>query len=82
MQGVGLFRTELCFLDRKEEPTVEEQADIYSAVLAPYGDGRYVVVRTLDAGSDKPIAFATHAGRGEPGARRPRPAPVASTTPA
>jgi phosphotransferase system enzyme I (PtsI) len=66
VQGVGLFRTELCFLDRKEEPSVEEQADIYAEVLAPYSDGRYVVVRTLDAGSDKPVAFATLAGEENP----------------
>ena len=66
VQGVGLFRTELCFLDRLEEPSAEEQADIYSAVLEPYRDGRVVVVRTLDAGSDKPIAFATHEGEENP----------------
>jgi len=66
VQGVGLFRTELCFLDRKEEPSVEEQADIYADVLSPYADGRYVVVRTLDAGSDKPIAFATQEGEENP----------------
>lgn len=60
VEGVGLFRTELCFLDRREEPTVDEQAAIYAEVLEAFaGDGRYVVVRTLDAGSDKPIAFAT-----------------------
>lgn len=60
VEGVGLFRTELCFLDRREEPTPDEQADIYAEVLDAFGgDGRYVVVRTLDAGSDKPIAFAT-----------------------
>jgi phosphotransferase system enzyme I (PtsI) len=60
VEGVGLFRTELCFLDRREEPTVDEQAGIYAEVLDAFaGDGRYVVVRTLDAGSDKPIAFAT-----------------------
>ncbi|UMG91578.1 phosphoenolpyruvate--protein phosphotransferase [Nocardioides sp. TF02-7] len=58
--GVGLFRTELCFLNRDQEPTVEEQAAIYTDVLAAYGHGRPVVVRTLDAGSDKPISFATH----------------------
>jgi len=58
--GIGLFRTELCFLDRETEPSVDEQADIYAGVLEPYaGDGRHVVVRTLDAGSDKPVAFAT-----------------------
>ncbi|MEQ6901109.1 phosphoenolpyruvate--protein phosphotransferase [Nocardioides sp. YIM 152588] len=58
--GVGLFRTEMCFLDRTEEPSVEEQADIYAAVLAPFAGRHHVVVRTLDAGSDKPIAFAAH----------------------
>ncbi len=59
VEGVGLFRTELCFLNRTEEPTVEEQSDIYSRVLGAFGEGRHVVVRTLDAGSDKPVAFAS-----------------------
>ncbi|AWB91704.1 phosphoenolpyruvate--protein phosphotransferase [Aeromicrobium chenweiae] len=58
VQGVGLFRTELCFLDRDVEPTVDQQAAIYAEVLAAMGD-RKVVVRTLDAGSDKPVSFAT-----------------------
>ncbi|RLV55189.1 phosphoenolpyruvate--protein phosphotransferase [Aeromicrobium phragmitis] len=58
VEGVGLFRTELCFLDRDTEPSVEEQARIYAEVLEPMGE-RKVVVRTLDAGSDKPVAFAT-----------------------
>lgn len=64
VEGVGLFRTELSFLDRSDEPTLEEQTDIYAGVLEAFGgagpDGkdRYVVVRTLDAGSDKPLAFA------------------------
>lgn len=66
VQGVGLFRTELSFLDRKDEPSVEEQAEIYGAVLRAFGDERYVVVRTLDAGSDKPVAFATHEGEENP----------------
>ena len=48
VEGVGLFRTELCFLNRKEEPSVEEQAAIYAEVLSPFGPHRYVVVRTLD----------------------------------
>jgi phosphotransferase system enzyme I (PtsI) len=66
VQGVGLFRTELCFLNRTEEPSVEEQATIYGEVLAAFHDDRYVVVRTLDAGSDKPVAFATHDGEENP----------------
>ena len=62
---MGLFRTELCFLNRADEPSAEEQTSIYAAVLAPFA-GRYVVVRTLDAGSDKPVAFATHEGEENP----------------
>ena len=66
VEGVGLFRTELCFLNRKEEPTVEEQAEVYAEVLSAFGSDRHVVVRTLDAGSDKPIAFATLEGEENP----------------
>ena len=54
--GVGLFRTELCFLSVEREPTVEEQAAVYAEVLEAFA-GRKVVLRTLDAGSDKPLAF-------------------------
>ena len=56
-EGVGLFRTEFCFLDRTEAPTVGEQVEAYRAVLSAFA-GRRVVVRTLDAGSDKPLPFA------------------------
>ncbi|GAA4695013.1 phosphoenolpyruvate--protein phosphotransferase [Nocardioides nanhaiensis] len=59
VDGVGLFRTELAFLASTTEPSVEEQADLYAGVLGPFGTDRHVVTRTLDAGSDKPIAFAT-----------------------
>ncbi|MFQ9338876.1 MAG: phosphoenolpyruvate--protein phosphotransferase, partial [Varibaculum sp.] len=57
-QGVGLFRTELCFLDSTKEPTCAEQAEKYSRVFAAFPDQK-VVTRTLDAGSDKPISWAT-----------------------
>ncbi|MGY1590596.1 phosphoenolpyruvate--protein phosphotransferase [Geodermatophilus sp. SYSU D00708] len=57
-EGVGLLRTELAFLSRAEEPSVEEQAAGYAEVFEAF-PGRRVVVRTLDAGSDKPLAFAT-----------------------
>jgi phosphoenolpyruvate-protein phosphotransferase (PTS system enzyme I) len=55
-EGVGLFRTEFLFLNRADRPGVDEQAAIYTRVLELFGD-RPVTVRTLDAGSDKPIAF-------------------------
>ncbi|GAA1813903.1 MULTISPECIES: phosphoenolpyruvate--protein phosphotransferase [Brevibacterium] len=57
LEGVGLFRTEFVFLSAAVAPTVEEQTDIYRRVFAPFS-GRRVVVRTLDAGADKPLAFA------------------------
>lgn len=57
-EGVGLFRSELAFLGRDTEPTVEEQAAEYGEVFAAFGE-RKVVIRTLDAGSDKPMKFAT-----------------------
>ena len=64
-EGVGLFRTELCFLNRDTEPTVDEQADIYAEVLDAFA-GRKVVIRTLDAGSDKPLKFAGHPDEANP----------------
>ena len=63
--GVGLFRTELCFLNTDTEPTVAEQADIYSEVLEAFA-GHKVVIRTLDAGSDKPLKFAGHPDEANP----------------
>lgn len=56
-EGVGLFRTEFLFLDADVMPTVEEQTKTYTEVFEAFGD-RKVVVRTLDAGADKPLKFA------------------------
>jgi phosphotransferase system enzyme I (PtsI) len=57
VEGVGLFRTEFLFLERETAPTVDEQVDVYTRVFEAFGRRR-VVVRTLDAGADKPLAFA------------------------
>lgn len=56
VEGVGLFRTELLYLDRTEPPSFEEQVTAYQQVFAAL-PGRKVVVRTLDAGADKPLPF-------------------------
>ncbi|MBN9609707.1 MAG: phosphoenolpyruvate--protein phosphotransferase [Actinobacteria bacterium 69-20] len=63
--GIGLFRTEFLYLDRRTAPGVDEQADRYRKVLRAYA-GRKVVVRTLDAGADKPLAFASLATESNP----------------
>ncbi|WP_415851084.1 phosphoenolpyruvate--protein phosphotransferase, partial [Tsukamurella ocularis] len=59
VEGVGLFRTELAFLDRADEPSVDEQAALYREVIDAF-PGQKVVIRTLDAGSDKPLKFVDH----------------------
>ncbi|MET9340190.1 phosphoenolpyruvate--protein phosphotransferase [Nonomuraea sp. NPDC003804] len=61
-EGVGLYRTEFLFLDRASPPTREQQRDAYRAVLEAFPQGK-VVVRTLDAGADKPLAFLPATGR-------------------
>jgi len=66
-EGVGLFRTELLFLGRREAPEVAEQAVRYGELLAAF-PGKRVVVRVFDAGADKPLAFL--------GATTPEPNPA------
>ena len=64
-QGVGLLRTEFCFLDRDTEPTIAEQVAAYRGVFDAF-PGRKVVLRTLDAGADKPLPFLTDASEPNP----------------
>jgi phosphocarrier protein FPr len=54
--GIGLLRTEFAFLGRDAAPTEEEQAAVYSAAARAL-EGRPLVVRTLDAGADKPLPY-------------------------
>lgn len=55
-EGCGLLRTEFLFLDRQMPPDASEQLDHYQQIATAFG-GRPVVIRTLDAGGDKPIAY-------------------------
>jgi phosphotransferase system enzyme I (PtsI) len=55
-EGVGLFRTEFLYLDRADAPDLAEQTAQYREVFE-IAAGRKVVVRTLDAGADKPLPF-------------------------
>jgi len=64
-QGVGLLRTEFCFLERDTEPSHEEQITAYKGVFDAF-PGKKVVVRTLDAGADKPLPFLTDASEPNP----------------
>ena len=53
-EGVGLLRTEFLFLDRAQLPDEDEQAETLRQIAVAL-DGRPLVVRTLDAGADKPL---------------------------
>lgn len=64
-EGVGLFRTEVLFLGAEKAPSVDEQAATYRDVFAQF-PGQKVVVRVLDAGADKPLAFLTDEGEENP----------------
>ncbi len=53
--GVGLFRTEFLFMNRKHAlPDEEAQFVAYRKVLQAMG-GRPVTIRTIDIGADKPL---------------------------
>ena len=54
--AVGLLRTELLFLERDTPPTEEERREAYQAVVDALG-GRTVIIRTLDVGADKQLAY-------------------------
>ncbi|HTQ77124.1 MAG TPA: phosphoenolpyruvate--protein phosphotransferase [Burkholderiales bacterium] len=51
-QGIGLFRTEFLFMNRRELPSEDEQFEAYREVARAM-EGRPVVIRTLDIGADK-----------------------------
>lgn len=54
--GIGLFRSELLYLEKSDYPSEEEQFAVYKQVLRSMGDKR-VIIRTLDIGADKQAAY-------------------------
>lgn len=55
-EGCGLLRTEFLFLERETAPDEDEQAERYQAVADALGE-RPLVIRLLDIGGDKPVAY-------------------------
>jgi len=55
-EGIGLFRTELLYLNQAHAPNISEQVKVYSEIFEIF-QGKKVIIRTLDAGSDKPVPF-------------------------
>ncbi len=63
--GVGLFRTELQFLIRSKMPRRAEQAALYGSIMDS-AQGKPVVFRTLDIGSDKVLPNMRKLGEPNP----------------
>lgn len=56
--GIGLYRTEFLFMNRKVPPDEEEQFEAYAKVVRAL-PGRPVTIRTLDLGADKRVDIET-----------------------
>lgn len=56
-EGVGLVRTEFLYLERSTAPSEAEQSEIYCEIAKILGPQRIMVLRTLDVGGDKPLAY-------------------------
>ena len=52
--GVGLYRTEFLFMNRRDPPDEEEQFEAYTELVAAL-KGAPVTIRTLDLGADKQV---------------------------
>ncbi|MDQ6827301.1 MAG: phosphoenolpyruvate--protein phosphotransferase [Gemmatimonadota bacterium] len=56
-EGVGLLRSEFLFMHRQSAPDEDEQTRTYEAIARALGPDRILVIRTLDVGGDKPLAY-------------------------
>lgn len=64
-QGIGLFRTEMLFMDRQEAPSEDEQFEEYRKAAAN-ANGSRVVIRTFDIGGDKSVGYLNLPKEGNP----------------
>ncbi|HKP03773.1 MAG TPA: phosphoenolpyruvate--protein phosphotransferase [Chthoniobacterales bacterium] len=56
-EGVGLLRSEFLFMERNSAPTEDEQFEAYKAIAEAVGASHPLIIRTLDVGGDKPLAY-------------------------
>jgi len=55
-EGIGLFRTELAFLQQQKPLSEEDHYTLYESMLSSFS-GVVHTIRLLDFGSDKPLGF-------------------------
>ncbi len=56
-EGVGLLRSEFLFMERTDAPSEDEQFATYRAIAEALGPEKPLIIRTLDVGGDKPLAY-------------------------
>ena len=56
-EGVGLLRSEFLFMERSDAPSEEEQFETYKSIAQAVGREHPLIIRTLDVGGDKPLAY-------------------------
>ncbi|PTX97253.1 phosphoenolpyruvate--protein phosphotransferase [Verrucomicrobia bacterium LW23] len=56
-EGVGLLRSEFLFMERSTAPGEDEQFEAYRAIAQAVGPEHPLIIRTLDVGGDKPLAY-------------------------
>ncbi len=56
-EGVGLLRSEFLFMNRATAPSEEEQYQAYASIAKALTSEQPLVIRTLDVGGDKPLAY-------------------------
>jgi len=56
-EGVGLLRSEFLFMERADAPTEDQQFEAYRDIARVVGSAHPLVIRTLDVGGDKPLAY-------------------------
>jgi phosphocarrier protein FPr len=56
-EGVGLLRSEFLFMERADAPSEDEQYQTYKSIIEALGPGKPIIIRTLDVGGDKPLAY-------------------------
>ncbi|MCY7294272.1 phosphoenolpyruvate--protein phosphotransferase [Alteromonas sp. a30] len=57
--GIGLYRTEIPFMQKERFPSEQEQVNLYRTMLKAYPN-KSVTMRTLDVGGDKPLPYLSY----------------------
>lgn len=55
-ESIGLFRTEMLYMDRQTAPDEDELYNIYCQAIEA-AHGKAIIIRTMDIGGDKPVEY-------------------------